>query len=139
MSERAEIENALYRWAWAYDECDLDAFVDALWPDASVTVESADGTVVGPLVGSDAIREFFGSRLAVRTDARRHVTTNLVIDEEHATRARTRCYLTLVKYEEGLPTLAGTGWYKDVVERRDGVWKILERHAFLETAAIPKP
>jgi ketosteroid isomerase-like protein len=139
MSQRTEIENALYRWAWAYDECDLEAFLEALTEDATVKVEDAGGGIVGPLVGHDEIGAFFGSRLAVRTDARRHITTNVIIDAESEDEATTRCYLTLVKYEDGLPTLAGTGWYRDTLVKRDGVWRIKDRHAYLETIGIPKP
>jgi 3-phenylpropionate/cinnamic acid dioxygenase small subunit len=139
MSERTEIENALFRWAWAYDECDLEGFIDALTEDASVKVEVAGGSVVGPMNGHAAIREFFGGRLAIRTERRRHVTTNVIIDEETADEARTRSYLTLIQFADGKPNVVSTGWYRDLLVKRDGIWKIKDRHAFLEVSELPSP
>jgi len=139
MSERSEIENALYRWAWAYDESDLEGFLDSLTEDARVTVEVAGGEIVGPMEGRDAIREFFGGRLAVRTQRRRHVTTNVIIEAESADEARTRSYLTLIQFADGIPNVISTGWYRDRLVKRDGTWRIHDRHAFLEVSELPAP
>ncbi len=139
MSERTKIENALYEWAWAYDACDLDGFLQTVTEDASVTVEVAGGDVVGPMRGRAAIAEFFGARLAARTEPRRHVTTNVIIDEESTEEARTRCYLVLIQFQHGSPEVVTTGWYRDRLVKRDGVWKIKDRHAFLEVAQLPSP
>src|SRR4051812_45841871 len=111
MSARTEIENALYRWAWAYDECDLEAFVDSVTEDATVTIEVVTGMVIEQLQGRDAVRAFFGDRLAIRTESRRHVTTNVIIDEESADEARTRCYLTMIQVSDGKPHVIGSGCY----------------------------
>jgi 3-phenylpropionate/cinnamic acid dioxygenase small subunit len=139
MGARTEIENALYRWAWAYDECDLEGFLEAVTEDATVTVEVAGGEVVGPLNGRAEVREFFGGRLAIRTERRRHVTTNVIIDEETETEASTRCYLTLIQFAGGTPTVIATGWYRDRLVKDAGGWRIDDRYCFLEVPELPKP
>jgi 3-phenylpropionate/cinnamic acid dioxygenase small subunit len=139
ISARSEIENALYRWAWCYDEYDLDGFLDSVTADARVLIETSDGRLTGPLQGRAAIGEFYGARLAARSTIRRHLTTNVIVEDETADSARTRSLLTLVAERDGAPAVIATGTYRDELRREEDAWRICDRHIFLEVAAIPAP
>jgi 3-phenylpropionate/cinnamic acid dioxygenase small subunit len=139
MSQRSEIENALYRWAWCYDGYDLEGFLDCVTADASISVELSTGEVTGPLQGRAEIGEFFGARLAERSTLRRHVTTNVMILEESERAATTRCLLTLITEGDPGVRVAATGVYDDRLVHEDGVWRISERKVLLEVPTIPAP
>jgi 3-phenylpropionate/cinnamic acid dioxygenase small subunit len=107
-----------------------------------VTIETSTGELTGPLEGRAAIGEFYGARLAVRANARRHLTTNVIIDaaDEEEGSARTRATLALISEREGAFATIATGTYRDELRRgADGVWRIRDRHIFLEVPSIPDP
>jgi 3-phenylpropionate/cinnamic acid dioxygenase small subunit len=110
--------------------------------DAEVTIETSSGELTGPLEGRAAIGEFYGARLAVRSQARRHLTTNVIVDlaDEEQGLARTRATLALISERDGAFATIATGTYRDQLRRdEDGVWRIHRRHIFLEVPSIPDP
>jgi 3-phenylpropionate/cinnamic acid dioxygenase small subunit len=133
------VQDALGRWAWGYDEADLDMFVNSVTTEARVTIETAGGEQE-VLDGREAIRAFFGSRLRERPPGlpRRHVTTPVLIDTGDRD-ATVLSYLTLYTFNDGVPQLVSTGWYRDHVVNEGDAWRIASRHVHLDVAEVPKP
>ena len=103
-------------------------------------IETSAGEMTGPIEGRAAIGEFYGARLAERSSARRHLTTNVIIDAEDADSARTRTTLALISERDGEFSTIATGTYRDQLRRdADGVWRIHDRQIFLEVPSIPDP
>jgi hypothetical protein len=139
MSNWIEVQNALGRWAWGYDEFDLELFVDALTKDATVKLETAKG-IVTEMAGHEEIRAFYGDRLAKRPPGvgRRHVTTPVSIDERDG-EAIVLSYLLLYIIADDVPRLVTTGWYRDRVVDDGDAWRIAARHIYLDVVQLPKP
>ncbi|HMH58354.1 MAG TPA: nuclear transport factor 2 family protein [Galbitalea sp.] len=131
--------NAVGRWAWAYDESDLEMFADSVTADARVTIETGNGPVE-VLRGRDTIRSFFGDRLLARPAGlpRRHVTTLVTIDEGER-EATVLSYLTLYTFVDRAPQLVTTGWYRDRIVDEGDMWRIADRHVHLDVAELPEP
>lgn len=105
-----------------------------------MTITTAAGEATEPLVGRDAIGEFYGARLARRSGSRRHLTTNLVIDREDERTASTRAFLALITDRDGRFETVATGTYHDELRLEDdGRWRISARRILLETPTIPAP
>ena len=86
--------------------------------------------------GRDEIRERMAERRQARADAGelpRHVTANVLIEEETATSARVTSYFVLVVTEAGsAPSIPVTGRYDDEFALEDGSWLIKRRHIHLD-------
>jgi hypothetical protein len=133
------VQNALGRWAWGYDESDLEMFLDSVTADARVTIETEDGSV-RTLEGREAIGSFYGGRLSVRPAGipRRHVTTPVTIDVGEQ-EMLVLSYLSLYTFTNGLPEVVTTGWYRDRIVDEGDAWRIAERHIHLDVVELPKP
>ncbi|WP_395103935.1 nuclear transport factor 2 family protein [Actinomadura sp. SCN-SB] len=132
MSARGDIENTFHRWALAYDERDMDTMADCFAEDAVLTMTIADGDLIGPFDGREAIMGLMRDSLASQTDQRRHLTTNIIIHEEDATSATTESYLTLLSVENGAIRVLSSGKYQDRLVNEDGVWRLSKRHIALD-------
>ena len=102
------------------DQRDLERFM-ALWhPDAAwVTHERVEGhdAIRAAILGQwDAIPEMH------------HWATNIVVDVDGERGQVESDVLLLVRLRDG-SRIRAARTYRDVVERRDGRWRILERHA----------
>jgi hypothetical protein len=133
------VQNALGRWAWGYDEADLELFTNSVTAGALVTIETGDGAL-HVLEGREAIRVFFGARLRERPPgiSRRHVTTSVLMEAGDRD-ATVLSYLTLYTFSGGAPQLVSTGWYRDHVVDDGDAWRIANRHVHLDVAGLPKP
>ena len=124
MSARAEINELLARYAWAYDEEDPEAL-------ASCFAENAEfdyGTEL--LRGRDAIcGRLNGNRAAARErgEQPRHVMTNVVVDEKGDGTARVLSYLSFTVSSASGTAVVLTATYDDVVVRDGGEWRFQRR------------
>ena len=102
------------------DQRDLERFM-ALWhPDAVwVTHERAEG--------HDAIRAAILAQWDSLPELH-HWATNVVVDADGDRGQVESDVLLLVRLRDG-SRIRAARTYRDVVERRDGLWRILERHA----------
>lgn len=132
MSARGDIENTFHRWALAYDEKDLETMADCFTEDAVMTLRIGEGDLVGPFDGRDAIMGLMSSSLESQTDQRRHITTNIIIRSEDASKAVTESYLTLTAVENGAIRLVSTGRYVDELRFEGGSWRLAKRHIALD-------
>lgn len=129
---RGEIEDTLNRYSLGYDEGDLSLVETTLAPDAALSMRVADGELVGPFEGREAIMELFRKTAQSQQDQqRRHVTSNLIVDTD-GDRATSTAYVTIFAAASGTLTAVSTGKYEDELLRtRDG-WKFTKRHIALD-------
>jgi ketosteroid isomerase-like protein len=132
MSARGPIENTLYSYAWGYDSEDLELLAGCFTADAVVVVGGAIDSE-----GRDDIHRSFVGRRAARTEAGelpRHMTTNVLIEEEGEAAARVRSYFTLVVTKSGSveASVQITGWYLDDFVSEDGKWLIRRREMHVD-------
>jgi 3-phenylpropionate/cinnamic acid dioxygenase small subunit len=120
---RSEIENALYLYAHGYDSHDIDLLADSFTEHA--TLVAHDGT----FEGREVIRtRFEGSRGRLAESARpRHVITNVLLENESPTQARSRAYFIFTLATEGSVSLLATGCYVDTWIRDAERWRIEKR------------
>lgn len=132
MSERSAIDNLLNEYALAYDENDMDVMAECFTTDAVLTLRVADGDLVGPFEGRDAIVAMMRDSLASQNDQRRHIVTNLVLRELSGTSAVVESYLTLISVSGGALTVLATARYEDRLVLGDGRWQFSKRHIQLD-------
>ena len=122
--DRALIAERIYRYGWAYDERDqalfADCFIeDSVW-EGNVMVEVA----VGPFIGRDAIVTFNTDFWKVQVDQRRHIFSNVTIDDLSETSAVAHAYLLLTSSQESAMTPVTTGAYRIEVVKEATIWRI---------------
>lgn len=133
MTARPEIENAIHRAAWGYDENDVGLIAEQFTTDAVLTMQiGRDGDTIGPFAGREAIRKLHADSLVSQTDQRRHNVSNLIIGSETADAASTWANLTLLSVENGTIRVLSSGYYRDEFVRDDGTWRIVTRHIYLD-------
>ncbi|MFL1595621.1 nuclear transport factor 2 family protein [Rhodococcus ruber] len=132
MSLRNEIENALARYALAYDDGDMDGVERVFGETAVFTMKIGDGDLIGPLNGREEIMGLFRGAHESQTDQRRHITTNLLIDEIDEKNVCTVSYLLITSAENGALRALSTGKYEDEWTRSGGDWVLTKRHIALD-------
>lgn len=131
-------DDPVLTWALGFDTEDEDMMRNSFTEDARFVFHLSTGG--DPLIfeGIDEVMDLFLGSIAAQTpdEQRRHVTTNVVIEQHAARTATVTSYLTLLIAFSPTdhPTLQSTGIYTDtVVKERDGVWRISERILELDT------
>jgi 3-phenylpropionate/cinnamic acid dioxygenase small subunit len=123
---RDEIENTLYRYAWAYDMDQLDEMGKCFTADAHV--EFAD---VGLKVGRSAVVEEMRRRRDLyRPDSAVpwHVISNIFIENQTETEATVKAFFTFfVKGSDGTAKFRSIGYYDDSFGPEDGTWRVRRR------------
>ena len=132
MTARAEIENLLNRYSLAYDKPDMDVMAGTFTDDAVMSLRIAGGDLIGPFDGKEAIMKLMTDSLASQNDQRRHLVTNLVIDDETDDSATATSYLTLISVADGTATLLSTAVYEDQLRKDGGAWRFAKRHIELD-------
>lgn len=132
MSVRNEIENVLARYALAYDDGDMDAVEVVFAQDAVLTMRIAGGEMVGPLHGIEEIMRLYRGAHDSQTDQRRHITTNLLVEEIDEKTVKTVSYLLITSAEHGSLTVLSTGKYEDEWVKSGGEWHLAKRHIGLD-------
>lgn len=132
MADRSKIENVLASWAYGYDARDVARMADCFTEDAVMTMDIGGNETMGPYVGHAEVMKHFTDHHAVQTDQRRHVTTNVVVDDETDDSATVVSYLTLLVSEGGTTRLQATGVYHDQFVVEAGRWRIRRRHLDLD-------
>ena len=118
----------LHRYGHCYDEGDLDAMAACFTEDGVFTIEGAIGSVPAVMSGRAEIRRAMGERKAATASAqRRHIITNVILDEDGDGRIRAACYLLLGSTEDGTLRLPVTGRYTDLLVRVEDRWLIQDR------------
>lgn len=122
--DRLLIAERIARYGWGYDERDLALLADCFTVDGVWEGSIMGGDRVGPHEGRDAVVAFLTEFWAVQTDQRRHVFTNVVVEELAGDRAVAHAYLVLTASSAGAMTPVTNGPYRLVLRRDAGVWRI---------------
>ena len=124
------IQNLIYRYADLLDRGKIDE-VGALFDHADVYMPG--DAEPWSRAGQNRMAEIFRqwTRFYPEADGRprtRHVTTNLIIEEDGHNRAKTQSYVVVFQSLEDFPLqpiIAGT--YNDRFEKVNGQWRFIER------------
>jgi 3-phenylpropionate/cinnamic acid dioxygenase small subunit len=95
MTLRHAIEDSIYRYAWGYDDDELDLLASAFAEDATLN-HAIDGSFVE---GRDTIRTWMDEKREVFRQAGeqpRHMIANIVVEQHSETTASSRCYMTMM-------------------------------------------
>ena len=133
VEQKLAIHELLARAAYAYDERDMDMLEAGFAPDAVLSMRIAQGDLIGPFEGREAIMQLMSDSMAGQTDVRRHVVSNIFFERE-GEQPVVISNLTLLATENGEAQLLATGMYRDELVEQAGVWRIAIRHVQLDSA-----
>lgn len=126
------ITELLSRYTWAHDSRDFDALQACFTETASYTMTIAGGPTSAPTVGGEAIAALVRSFKEKQTDQRRHLITNVVVDELSEDKATVRSYVTVFATEGDTSRLVTTGICSDEVIKTGGNWKFARKDMHLD-------
>lgn len=134
LGERLAIHEFLARAAYAYDVRDLDLLESGFAPDATLSMRIAGGDLIGPFEGREAIMGLMKGSMEEQTDVRKHVISNVFIDDDGSEVIATS-FLTLIATENGATRLLSAAIYRDtLVKNESGGWQLSRRHIELDNA-----
>lgn len=124
--DRILIAERIARYGWAYDEQDTDALGECFTEDGVWEGSLMGSEQVGPFVGREAVVEFLSGWWDEIIDQRRHVFTNVVVDELGDDTATAHAYLVLFASKDALaePKTPGPYRLELVREEHDGLWRL---------------
>lgn len=129
---RGAIKQVLASWALGYDTRDVDRMAACFTEDAEMVLDIAGHERMGPYVGHAEVMAHFTDHHEIQTDQRRHVTTNVVVEDVETDRARSTSYLVLFVTEDDTSRLQATGVYRDQFVRTAAGWQISRRELRLD-------
>jgi SnoaL-like domain len=123
--DRLEIAERVYRYGWGYDERDRELLGDCFTHDAVWEASIMGQVSVGPFAGREKIVEWLATFWDEQQDQRRHIFTNLVVQDMTEDTATAHAYLLLTATTETTTTPVTTGPYRFELSRQDDSWRIL--------------
>jgi hypothetical protein len=122
--DRLLIAERIYRYGWAYDERDRELFSDCFCEESIWDGRVMDQEQVGPFVGRQAIVDWNTDFWKVQDDQRRHVFTNVIIDDLSDTEAVAHAYLLLTSAHDQEMRPVTTGPYQIKLVKEPDSWRI---------------
>lgn len=122
--DRTLIAERIYRYGWAYDERDRALFADCFVDDSVWEGNVMGGTPVGPFVGREAIVEWNTAFWNEQDDQRRHIFSNVIVDDLDGLHATAHAYLLLTSAVHSAMTPVTTGAYRIDVLKESDAWRI---------------
>lgn len=124
-NDRSLIAEQIYRYGWSYDERDLSGLgecfsLNGVWEGLIM------GEIpVGPFTGRESIVAWLTDFWKEQTDQRRHIFTNIVLDDLTPNSATAHAYLLLLASSNATLIPQTTGPYRfEMLKESDGVWRI---------------
>jgi 3-phenylpropionate/cinnamic acid dioxygenase small subunit len=111
MADRQAIDDLFADYAWAMDARNWDLLRAVFHEDASFTIPIAGADTVGPISPGSEVVDFISSTTEGQTDQRRHVITNVRVEEQTDSGAKATATLTLIVIDNGQLTVQSTGVY----------------------------
>jgi hypothetical protein len=124
-ADRVMIAERIHRYGWGYDERDRALLADCFTGDGVWEGSIMGGDAVGPFEGRDAVITFLTDFWAQQTDQRRHIFTNVVVDDLDGSTAVAHAYLLLTATSNGTMTPVTNGPYRFQLRKDDDVWRIM--------------
>lgn len=123
MTDRPEVEDLLNRYSLAYDTSDLDN-MSACFTEDAVFQMTLPGNDPMTFESRATIMKLMSDSMASQTDQRRHVNTNLIVEQGEDGVTRTTHYLTLLATENGEIRLLSAGVYRIEIVEEDGALRM---------------
>jgi 3-phenylpropionate/cinnamic acid dioxygenase small subunit len=121
------IQNLIYRYCDRIDRGDFDG-IGELFAHAAIHVPALPEPVRGAGRIAAMYREFTRIYPETGTPRTRHVTSNVIIEADGASAARSQSYILVHQAAPGLPLQPVIGGrYQDRFEKPDGRWRFSER------------
>ncbi|MDQ0867308.1 nuclear transport factor 2 family protein [Arthrobacter globiformis] len=122
LADRDLARESALRYSYAYDERRLEVLRSLLTDDAKFSISIA-GSDVQSVEGRDTVVEWLSEIMDSQDDQRRHLVSNVIIEEISADRAVVVTYLAVFSIRDSAH-LATTGFYRFELEKQDTVWRI---------------
>ncbi len=146
VEDRLEIQALVYRWCRAVDRRDWDLVRECFHPDGhddhGVYVGGVDGMIAWLKERHAEISQSMhhaGNLLIEFAGPDRAVVETYVVAEQHYPESARAARIAMLGEETdtqpGELVMHGGGRYVDIVERRDGEWRVLKRTVVYETLA----
>jgi len=134
LEHKLAVHELLGRAALGYDIRDLSMIEQCFCEDATFSMRIADGELVGPFEGREAIMGLMTSSMDDQADVRRHVISNIIFVAGSNSTAEVLSNLTLLATEQGKTQLLAAGLYRDQVVLQASGWQLAQRHLDLDAA-----
>lgn len=125
LAARAQIADAFYRFGMAWDEARVDVLVSCFTEDALFESSEGNAAVFLSLRGRDEMRENISGTMALQSDQRRHIFSNIMVEqldlEAGTAQALAQCVVTAVGAE--LQLAAAVIYTANVRREADGCWR----------------
>lgn len=124
LESRFAFRDLVSDYCHGFDKRDINRFMNIWWPDAVWEI----GPPFGNFAGQSEIKRAVTDILWPAWLASTHFTTNLRVEFDGADKAHGMCDVDCIgtTADQQAQTVAAT--YTDRFERRNGVWKIANRH-----------
>lgn len=116
-------------YAWALDTADWALLGSVFAEQGSFSGEIAGGGGFGPFEGREATVEFVSSTVAGQQDRRRHVITNVRVEQGGRTAT---AYLSLLVVADGAVTVQSCGAYRGELAEEAGAVRFARLHLELD-------
>ena len=126
VSDREAISELINAWVYYRDRCNWDQFRTTFWPEGTISLSWFDGPFEQFV---DAIKE-----MAEKGSQAKHIVAQPFI-KINGNRAVSEANITLLARGDVGPLeidLTTYGRFYDLLEKREGVWRILKRTAVYE-------
>jgi hypothetical protein len=122
--DRVLVAERVAHYGWAYDEKDPGLLGDCFTADGVWEGSIMGQTPVGPFEGRDAIVGFLGGFWDEQDDQRRHIFTNVIVQELTETTAVAHAYLLLTSASNAAVSPVTHGPYRFELVREDDSWRL---------------
>ena len=125
LSVRAQVADAFYRFAMAWDEIQVDVLCSCFTADAVFESSEGSATAFMSLRGHDEMRAELSSRMEYQSDQRRHIMTDVLVEEldlgQGTASALAQCVVTATG--EDLVLAASVIYTAELRLEDDGCWR----------------
>lgn len=128
-ADRALIAERVHRYGWGYDERNRSQLAECFTTDGQWEANIMGVDRIGPFEGRDAVVDFLTEFWAEQTDQRRHIFTNVIVDDLAGDGAVAHAYLTLTATADATLQTVTNGPYRFTMQRDEGVWRIAHLYA----------
>jgi hypothetical protein len=125
LPDRVLLADRMSRYCWAFDERRPDLLSDCFTGDATWKAHLTGASVIGPFSGRDAVVEFMLGFWPGQADQRRHMVTNVVVQDQGPLAATVLSYHLVMSASRAGITPVTCGFYNARMTRDgDGQWRI---------------
>lgn len=131
LADRLAIRELLDRYVLAVDSHEVEAFVDLFWDDAAYV--SPFGVAEGRDAIAASIAQWHASGV---TAGKRHFAGPASIRVAGSS-AHVQATYFVLEAAEAPPRVVASGGYTDLLEKRDGAWRLLRREQTVDPSYQP--